>query len=221
MSVLNLTLNEQAKAEMRAVLQQVETHLRRQTLPQRLPAPVFGGYLRDTLLGYPPTDMDVLVPSEANMPPVGWRKLRPAEMVGVPGDERFFVRMNTMEYDGGLVSGSGMRVQSLGYYDVPGVRVPVNLIYSNCQPASLEGFARVQDFGINQIAYDGRQLFATEAFLYDYFNRLMTYNAARDNDSRKHAQGRALRLAPPRNLKVVWPYTIPLPGPAMQDAGVE
>ncbi len=157
------------------------------------PTPVlFGGYLRDTLLGAAPVDMDIQIFNARWTEPEGWRKLDAHDMAGLTGDYSFEVRM--ADYDHSLPFQN--KVASVGYYAVEGVDVPVNIVQSEVH-MSTDEMLEAADFGINQCLYYANgtgEVILSKLAEHDLAHKTMTWNGRRGLDELARCNTRAERI---------------------------
>jgi hypothetical protein len=154
---------------------------------------VFGGYNRDMMLGAKPVDMDIHLLGQKWSVPKHWLKLEAGEMVERTGDESFFARFRDPEYMGYVLVEREMK--SLGYYDVPGVDVPVNIV--NVSATILpETLMELSDFGITQMVYLPHRhgLLQSNRAMADLRESRMTWNGRRGLDELPRSRRRAERI---------------------------
>lgn len=169
---------------------QIQSHAKRRgTAPM-----IFGGYLRDMLLGVPPVDLDIRVQDEW-VEPFDWVPMSAADMVAETGDIGFIARFET---HGAYASGTAEVPRSLmhvGYYKAPGISVPVNIVRTD-KHIPFKAMLEMADFGINQLVIDpfGFHLMASKAARDDLQNRTMTWNGERGLDGLPRSEARARRI---------------------------
>ncbi|HEX2859105.1 MAG TPA: hypothetical protein VHP58_02785 [Alphaproteobacteria bacterium] len=121
---------------------------------------VLGGYLRDRVLGLEPRDIDVFVHADRNavMGLFGMPVTHPmdGDYDGSGGMEWPRLRRNI-----------AFEVMTFG---VSGYAQPVQVM-ATADPFSPADLVRRGDFGVNQIAYDGRLVYRTQAFDNDMAHR--------------------------------------------------
>jgi len=120
-----------------------------------------GGYLRDTLTGRTPKDIDVFIPSPE------------------PGAVRNFESVMKCSPDSGAAEYMD-RGEVAAIWTVPGFAVPVQVISLKPGLCPVDR-ARNHDFGICQVWHDGTGQYMTEIFAKDLANRTFTLAACEDS----------------------------------------
>jgi len=174
---------------------------------------IIGGYLRDEILreqlhyDLVSQDIDVLAFSDdinCLQAPISWQKL-PNTVRRPIKPSKGVVRQPAMFSYGKI---SRYTLSHLGYYKVPGVDLLVNLLHCNLGFTSTQELLEELDFGVNQIAYDGSRLYASELFRKDINGRTLTWSGKMTSGViRTHAEQRAHRLAKRLKFQPIWPDT--------------
>jgi hypothetical protein len=172
----SIDILEQIPLEWYSILREIQSNIGKESI-------IHGGAMRDLALGKEPHDIDIAVPYNPDIdgyvswyPPHGWKILRET------------TKRQTDKYKDGVPQISG----NIWNVSVYGILPQVQIIPYNF-PRNWFGrhVINSNDFGMNQIGFDGNKLLYNSNFEYDYFNRVFTFRKLGTRYMAKNAIKRA------------------------------